>query len=157
MYGALLRFLLLTAARRAEAAEMPWSELHGSVWLLPAARNKTKVDFPRPLSGDAMAIVKAPSRDGTFVFAIDGKPITGFSARKKSIDKATGIRDWRLHDLRRTARSLMSRAGVSQEYAEIAIGHAQPVIVETYDQYQYADEKAEAFEKLAKLIRDIVR
>jgi integrase len=155
-YGALLRFLLLTGARRAEAAEMPWSELRGSVWLLPAARNKTKVDFPRPLSGDAMAIINPSRQRDGFVFAIDGKPITGFSARKKSLDKATGITNWRLHDLRRTARSLMSKAGISQEHAEIAIGHAQPVIVDTYDQYQYDDEKRQAFEALAKLVRQIV-
>ena len=30
---------------------------------------------------------------------------------------------WRLHDLRRTARSLMSRAGVSADIAERCLGH----------------------------------
>ena len=50
----------------------------------------------------------------------------------------------------------MARAGVSREIAEICLGHTQPVIVETYDQYQYDDEKREAFEKLAALVRTIV-
>jgi integrase len=42
-FHALIRFLLLTGARRAEANEMPWSEVDGENWLLPAARNKVKV------------------------------------------------------------------------------------------------------------------
>ena len=156
VFGSLIRFLLLTGARRSEASEMTCSELHGSVWVLPAARNKVKVDFVRPLSGEALAIVKAFPRGNGYVFAIDGKPLTGFSCRKRDLDKATGIKDWRIHDLRRTARSLMSRAGVTQEHAEIAIGHTQPTIVETYDQYEYDTEKKEAFEKLATLVRQIV-
>jgi integrase len=49
-FGALLRLLLLTGARRSEAASLRWSELAGTDWILPAARNKTKVDLLRPLS-----------------------------------------------------------------------------------------------------------
>jgi integrase len=155
-FGSLIRFLLLTGARRSEAAEMPWSELRETVWHLPAARNKTKVDFARPLSADAMAILKPFERSNDFVFTVNGDPITSFSDRKANLNEAAGITSWRIHDLRRTARSLMSRAKVSREHAEIALGHVQPTIVETYDQYEYDDEKREAFEKLAALVRDIV-
>jgi integrase len=45
-----VRLLLLTAARRNEAAQMSWPELQGSDWTLPAKRNKTGVDLVRPLS-----------------------------------------------------------------------------------------------------------
>jgi integrase len=34
VFGALLRFLLLTAARRSEAAEMPWDELEAASWII---------------------------------------------------------------------------------------------------------------------------
>jgi hypothetical protein len=37
-FHALVRFLLLTAARRDEARELTWPEINGSDWLLPAAR-----------------------------------------------------------------------------------------------------------------------
>src|SRR6266566_8648819 len=50
VFGNYLRFLLLTAARKSEAADLEWSELAGADWTLPAARNKTKVDLVRPLS-----------------------------------------------------------------------------------------------------------
>ena len=36
----LVRFLLLTGCRRTEAVDMPWTELEGSEWTLPAARTK---------------------------------------------------------------------------------------------------------------------
>jgi integrase len=41
LYGALVRFLLLTAARRDEARNMPWSEIDDGVWTLPPHRHKT--------------------------------------------------------------------------------------------------------------------
>ena len=53
-FGSLLRFILLTSARRSEVAEMTWGEIDGAVWTLPALRNKTKVDLVRPLSRMAL-------------------------------------------------------------------------------------------------------
>src|SRR5262245_9117640 len=44
-FGAFVKSLLLTGARRSEAAEMTWSEISGADWTLPAARNKVKVDL----------------------------------------------------------------------------------------------------------------
>jgi len=43
---------------------------------------------------------------------------------KAKFDRACGVTGWTLHDLRRTARSLMSRAGVSADHAERCLGHA---------------------------------
>ena len=50
LFGPLVRFLLLTGARRSEAAKMAWSEIADGEWTLPAARNKAKVELARPLS-----------------------------------------------------------------------------------------------------------
>ena len=47
VFGALVRFILLTSARRGEAAELRWTELQGRDWTLPAARNKAKVVYDR--------------------------------------------------------------------------------------------------------------
>ena len=52
-----LRFLLLTACRKSEAAKMEWSEITNGDWTLPAARNKAAQDFVRPLSGAAQAVL----------------------------------------------------------------------------------------------------
>ena len=62
---------------------------------------------------------------------------------------------WTLHDLRRTARSLMSRAGVPSEHAERCLGHVLRGVEGTYNRYDYYEEKKLAFEKLATLIARI--
>jgi integrase len=158
-FGAFVQFLLLTGARRAEAAEMTWSELSGADWTLPAARNKVKVDLIRPLSAAAQKVLAKLPRVGGhgYVFTTGGdRPIGGFAKFKRRLDEACGVTGWTLHDLRRTARSLMSRAGVSSDHAERCLGHVMPGVRGTYDRHAYHEEKRHAFEALAAQIERIV-
>ena len=65
---------------------------------------------------------------------------------------------WTLHDARRTARSLLSRAGVRPDISERVLGHAiGGVSMGVYDRHSYASEKADALKRLADLIQIIVR
>jgi integrase len=156
-FGPYIKFLLLTACRRDEAACLTWNEIHGSVWTLPAARNKTRQTLDRPLSAAAMAaIARAPRFAGSdYVFSSTGGRFHAFQ-RKSWLDKASGTSGWTLHDMRRTARSLMSRAGVPSEHAERCLGHTIGGVEGVYDQYNYLDEMRLAYEKLAALIGQIV-
>jgi integrase len=169
-FGRLVRFLLLTGARRNEAAGMPWAELDGAEWTLPAGRNKTKLDLLRPLSGAAMTVL-GPKPDGaTFVFSNDGGAgrIRGYGPLKLAFDDAVTAQlckhdpnaeplpNWTLHDLRRTARSLMSRAKVPTDHAELVLGHVIGGIRGIYDRYEYRDEKRDALAALARLIDRIL-
>jgi integrase len=56
---------------------------------------------------------------------------------------------WVLHDLRRTARTLMSRAGVLADIAERVLGHVIPGVRGVYDRWAYLEEKRDALERLA--------
>jgi integrase len=154
-FGPYVQFLLLTAARRNEASEMVQGELNGIDWTLPADRNKTKVDLVRPLSEAALAVLaKVPKLAGCkFMFSTDGKnPISGFTRFKDNLDKACGVTGWTLHDLRRSARSLMSRAGVPSDHAERCLGHVITGVRATYDRHEFYAEKQRAFEALATQI-----
>jgi integrase len=114
-WGHLVKFLLLTATRRNEAARMVWSEVADDTWTIPASRYKTKNDVVLPLSKAARAVLaELPRIDKCpFVFSTDGThPVAGFSKFKKRFDEVCGVTDWTLHDLRRTARSLMSRSSL---------------------------------------------
>ena len=71
---------------------------------------------------------------------------------KRRIDEQAQIAPWVLHDLRRTARSLMARAGVRRDVAERVLGHVIQGVEGTYDRHEYRDEKAAALNKLAGLI-----
>ena len=151
VYGAFLRFLLLTAVRRSEAAGMQWSELDGSLWTIPAARMKGKAEHIVPLSAAALAILDE-RRSAAVPF---GRSIAS-SQRKAEFDAIVSIPPWRLHDLRRTARSLMSRAGVNKDIGERCLAHAIGGVSGVYDRHAYFEEKKAAFEALAGLVQRIV-
>ena len=168
-FPALAKVILLTATRRSEPAGMRWDELAGDVWTIPAARYKTKVDHAIPLSAAALALIgKRPSGGGPFVFSTNGAgvPLAGFSKPKRKIDRAIAalrakdgrpqMPEWTWHDLRRTARSLMSRAGINADIAERALGHTIGGVRGVYDRHSFLDEKRRAFEALAALVDRIL-
>jgi integrase len=159
-YGPLIKFLLLTGARRDEARKMPRSELVDGVWTLPPHRHKTgktSVEKVLPLSKAAQALLATLPVVGPFVFSINGRnPFGALSEHKIKLDKLSGVVGWRVHDLRRTARSLMSRAGVDPDIAERCVGHVIGGVRGVYDRHTYLDEMRLAFEKLATLVEGIV-
>jgi integrase len=156
---------------------MSWNEMEkADLWLIPAGRYKTKLDFEVPLSNAARDVLGAtPRLSKRFVFTTDGEtPISGFSKFKLTFepkmlaelhklavergddpDKVTLPR-WTVHDLRRTARSLMTRAGVAPDHAERCLGHVIGGVRGVYDRHGYRDEKRVAFEALAGLVARLV-
>jgi integrase len=154
----MLRFTLLTACRRNEAADMSYGELVGNDWIIPKERYKTKTEILLPLSQAARDVLAGMPRvaGSDFVFNTGKGPITQFSGLKAALDKDCGVTGWTIHDLRRTARSLMSRAGVLPDHAERCLGHIVTGIRGTYDRYAFRDEKLAAFEALAAQIDRII-
>jgi integrase len=174
-FGALLKILLLTAQRRDEVANMAFKEIGADgVWTIPAERYKTKRSNHVPLSNAACAIIEVqPKIDGCdYVFPSSTKtPFSGFGKSKARLDKAVlldmqkrakkrievePLPNWTLHDLRRTAKTLMARAGVRPDISERVLGHAIAGVEGTYDRHSYADEKRDALEKLAAMIERIL-
>jgi integrase len=158
-WGQIIRFLLLTACRRSEAAAMSWSEISDGLWTIPPERYKTGEAVTLPLSDAANKVLAELPRfaNSDLVFTTSGRvPICGFSAFKLRFDVVCGVRDWTIHDLRRTARSLLSRAGVNADVAERCLGHVIGGVRGTYDRHRYLEEMKHAFEALATLIDRIV-
>ncbi len=174
-FGALVKTLLLTAQRRDEVACMRHSEIgRDGIWAIPAERYKTKRPNHVPLSQAARALIAAQpkSDDCDLVFPSQAKtPFSGFGKSKARLDKAaltamktlapkgaalSPIPHWTLHDLRRTAKTLMVRAGVRPDISERVLGHAIVGVEGTYDRHSYADEKRDALEKLAAMIERIL-
>jgi integrase len=87
---------------------------------------------------------------------------SGYSKAKRQLDARVAslttdaMPQWQLHDLRRTARSLMSRCGIRPDIAERVLGHVQPGVMGVYDRHEYFAEKSDALERLARLIESIV-
>ena len=157
LFGPLVQFLLLTGARLREASNLKRSELQGEDWILPPSRNKTKVEFVRPLSAAALAILNKLPRDGEYVFSTNSRQQSAaWQWRKANFDKQCGVNGWVLHDLRRTARTLMSRAGVNVDHAERCLGHVISGVRAVYDRHGFHKEKKDAFEALARQLDIII-
>ncbi|KLK90513.1 hypothetical protein AA309_25225 [Microvirga vignae] len=156
-FGPFVQLLLLTAQRRDEVAHMRWREIDRDLWTIPRERYKNGRANTVPLTEEVQSILAALPRSGEYVFSTIGRtPISGFSKAKAGIDRTSGVTGWRLHDLRRTARSLMSRAGISGEIAERVLGHTIPGVAGIYDRHDYVLEKRDALQKLAAEITRIV-
>lgn len=147
---AFVRLLILTAARESEVANMIIGEidLEMARWTIPAARAKNGMALTLPLGTLALAELRAiwPSAEAPPALALLGRGgsagFQGFSRLKERIDAASGVRDWRWHDLRRTARTGMARLGVPRDHAEAAINHisGRSALERTYDRHDYAAE-----------------
>ena len=170
-FGAFVRLLLLSAQRRDKVATMRWADIaDDGTWTIPAEAREKGAGGELKLPEAAIAIVRAQPRlgDNPYVFAAgrsgkgtDRVPMSGWSKRKRALDAKIAailpdVPQWQLHDLRRTARSLMSRAGVPSEHAERVMGHVQAGVQGVYDRHAYVDEKAAALRRLAALIERIV-
>lgn len=147
-----LRVLLLTAQRRNEVGGMERRELDaGGLWTIPVARYKTKQSHEVPMPAKALAIVQAaPGRPMVF-----GR-VDNWDRLKRRVDTASGVTGWTIHDLRRTARSLMSRVGVRSDTAERVLGHGVKLVEETYDRHLYRAEKLAALESLSNILDTIL-
>jgi integrase len=162
-YNRLLRFLLATAARREEACQMTWDEIlpEGDLWTLPEARNKVREELKRPLSKLARSILaECPRVEGeryVFPSSEPGKPFNDHSRAKIRLDEKLQFgKSWQIHDLRRSARTLLSQCKVPGDICELCLGHVLPPIRATYDGFDYEAAKKEAFDKLGELIEGII-
>jgi integrase len=164
-WGGFAQMLLLTGQRRSEVGAMRRSEIDNEgVWTIPAEKYKTKRAQAVPLSKAALDIVKAQANGFDHVFAT--RKETPFSAWAKpkalfdvAVTKANGAKPlpaWTLHDLRRTAKTLMVRAGVRPDISERVLGHTIHGVEGVYDRHSYLDEKRDALERLAAAVEHIV-
>jgi len=164
-YGAMLKLLLLTGQRHDKIRTMKWSDIDADdVWTVDTKpREKDNIGKVRLPDAARAILASMPRFDGnSFVFTAGTsarQPLSGSGLFKKKFDDKlpADMPEWRLHDLRRTARSLMSRAKISRDDAERVLGHQIGSNVEgNYDRHAYTAEKSEALAKLAKLINVIV-
>lgn len=130
-----------------------------------------------PLSSLAEAVLAGvPSIDADgrndWMFSLNGRePINGWSKFKRRLDKLMldalrtdaaergddpdliELKPWQHRDLRRTAKTLMKRAGVSRDISERCLAHVIPGVEGVYDQHDYLTEKRDAFDRLAALVQ----
>ena len=140
---------------------MRWADISvDGEWTIPKEPREKDTAGTLVLPEAALAIIQAQDRIGENPYVFAGRGGTRqrvlARARRRLDEAASGVPAWRIHDLRRTARILMCRAGVRPDIAERVMGHAIGGVEGVYDRHAYTDEKADALQRLAALIDAIV-
>lgn len=145
--AAFYKLRLITAQRGGEVSGMRWQDVDvdGGWWTVPAASSKNKIAHRVPLSSTALAILTAldPGTDERPVYVLDGAR----GRRQQSEAAATfPVSDFRGHDLRRTAASLMAGGGVPRLVIGKILNHVEPGVTAVYDRHGYDAEKRAALD-----------
>lgn len=155
-FGPLLRVLMLSAQRLGEVAGMRWDELDlsdGKVWVIPASRHKGRRGHEVPLPRALAALLADLPRHDKHVFSLrPERHVSPGSDLKNRISRDTGLTDWRFHDIRRTAATLMAEGSVPRFTVQRLLGHADQTVTAVYDRHSYRDEKRAALEALARTV-----
>jgi integrase len=166
-FGALVKVLLLTGQRLRKVAHLRWDDISADgIWTIRTEPREKGNPGSLRLPPIALEIINAQPRLAgvPYVFvARNGGPMNSFTERKEEMDRKLkaripNMKPWVVHDLRRTARSLLSRRelGVLPHIAEQVLGHKIPGVEGIYDRHGYEEDKADALNKLANLIARIV-
>ncbi|MCB2215232.1 tyrosine-type recombinase/integrase [Desulfofustis glycolicus] len=161
----ILRLGLLTAQRPGEIQAMRWADLDfdKALWTIPTTKSGTI--HLVPLSRQVMDILQGREQDSPWVFPSKhnrsrGKETTGHTTSlketRKRVQEKSGVTGWTSHDLRRTARTIMSRLSIQPHIRELVLNHSQGKIQAVYDQHDYFSEKKQALQKLADEIDRIL-
>jgi len=164
-----LKLILVTAQRPGEVANASWFEfdLKSALWTIPTERSKNGLPHRVPLSRLALEILAraaAIGRRSSFVFP--GKPredgadlpigrgaLTLAMARSRDL---IGLAHATPHDLRRSAASAMTAAGISRLVVSKILNHSERGVTSIYDRHSYDPEKRTAMETWETELRRIV-
>ena len=162
-FASIVKLCLITGQRREKVVSMRWEDLELDIdhavgaWQIPTEEREKGNAGMLVLPTAALEILKRRPiiNDSPFVFAVGRSrkrkwPVS-LPGRSASVSSTRCCRS-RLGPstiLRRTARSLMARIGVSKDLAERVLGHKEGGVVGIYDRHHYTDEVADAVARLA--------
>lgn len=119
---------LLTGARKSNVLTMRWEDIHleRQEWLIPETKNGEPLRVP--LVGKVIEILKSRlERYGKKDWVFEGSGTTGHlvdpKAGWKRILKRAGIKNLRIHDLRRTVGSWQAATGANSYIIGGTLGH----------------------------------
>jgi integrase len=161
--AAMFRLRLLTAQRGGELLGATWSEINltSNWWTIPAERSKNALAHRVPLSPQAVKVLKglgALTGDSPWLFPSPKKDDASIAHAQKAIERVAKRSevDFRGHDLRRTAASLMVGAGVPRLVVSKILNHVETGVTSVYDRHSYDPEKRAALDFWGRRLEQIV-
>ena len=157
----LVCLLLLLGLRRTETASLQWDffDQDNQILTIPGELTKNKRKLVIPYGSSVSAVLdRTPRFSPKYVFPaareqVRGKRVTimtGYSKAKQFFDAECGVRDWVLHDCRRTVATGLQRIGARLEVIESLLNHvsgSRAGIVGIYQRYDFQPELRSAVQR----------
>lgn len=146
-----LHLLILCMVRKSELTQARWEEidLERAAWSIPGERMKKDKPHFVPLSRQAVAMfeeLKGLASGSEWVLPSRGslkKPIAHNALNTVVRALETDVRDFVIHDFRRTASTHLHETGFNSDWIEKALAHETRGIRGVYNRAQYADQRRE--------------
>jgi len=149
-FSDIVRLLVLSGQRRSEIGSLRWSEvdLDRNLIVFPPERSKNHRQHELPISSQVRAVLERQPRKNEFVF---GCRFTSWARAKTALDqRLNGMASWTLHDLRRSAATMMAELGVLPHVIEAVLNHVsghKSGVAGIYNRAKYADEMRAALQR----------
>jgi integrase len=161
-YGGIVEFLALTGQRREEVAQASSGEIDAEArtWCIPGDRTKNRKAHIVHLSEPAWRVISG-HLTGKYIFPTStGRYFQAYSQSKRLLDELSGIRGWRLHDLRRTIVSGMARMGIPPHVADKILNHQSGTIsgvAAVYQRHDFLAERKDALDRWGVHVAELVQ
>jgi integrase len=158
-----LRLILATAARPGMVCGMTGAELrdlrgpseHGPNWSLGAERMKSGSAFITPLSGLALDLLR-PHLKADPQAKLFNIPRYYLQEAAKRLVVGLGMEPWTPHDLRRTAATILDRAGYSLEQIGALLAHTRKGVTAIYARWDKFALRREMAQVIERVIREAI-
>jgi integrase len=162
-----VKFMLLTLVRKSEFIEAKWDEVNfeTAIWTIPKERMKAGRPHNVYLSQQALDILVAfktcfsassylhPGRYETELPISSATLNRVIDATVKVIqDRGEDFAPLTVHDLRRTASTLLHEAGFNSDWIEKCLAHEQRGVRAVYNKAEYADQRREILQSWADMV-----
>ena len=158
-FGGLVRLALLTGLRRGELAQIERArDLLADRIVVRPEHAKTGAQHEVPLTALMRTVITgAPVTTSKLLFPspATGGRLAGWTRWVANLRQASGV-NFCLHDLRRTARTLMSRLGIAEDLAELAIGHVRADLIARYNKDEAWEGRRDTFTRVSDHVAALI-
>lgn len=155
-----IHLLILCMVRKLELIQAQWQEIDfdKAEWHIPAERMKKERIHTVPLSVQALEMfneLKLLSCGSIYVFPSRNtlhKPISHNALNQAIQTMDLDIREFVIHDFRRTASTLLHEAGFNSDWVEKSLAHEQRGVRGVYNKAEYLSQRREMLQWWADFV-----
>jgi integrase len=155
-----LHLLILTMVRKKELIEARWEEIDfdNAVWVIPGERMKKDKPHVVYLSQQALAMfeeLRALSSGSDYVLPSRStlrQPIAHSTLNTAIRTLDLDVRDFVIHDFRRTASTHLHEAVFNSDWIEKCLAHEQKGVRGVYNRAEYADQRKDMLQWWADFV-----